>query len=113
MSATLANAQSVYCANTFGIDSGPGGNGMTTISPLPAALVGKTNHSGSTMPAYVPGKFPTAVNIAPITQLNHSQMQEMFQHKGGTYLPEFMAATREEAEQHLSDVLNMTAPDKV
>ena len=76
------------------------------------ALVGGSNESATT-PAYFGGRFPTVANIARITPLNDSQMQEVFQHKGGTYLPEYMAATKKEAEQNFQDLLLMTAPVKV
>ena len=69
--------------------------------------------SAATTPAYFAGFIPTAANVARITPLNDSQMQEVFQHKGGTYLPEYMATTQKEAVQHFPDLLLMTAPVKV
>ena len=40
-------------------------------------------------------------------------MHDMFEHKGGTYLQDYMAATQQEAEKNFPNLLTMTAPQKV
>ena len=73
---------------------------------------------GSTPLAYYnTGRFPTTIPaILPSVRriaLNNSQMHDVFQHKGGNYLHDYMATTKKEAERNFPNLLLMTAPVKV
>ena len=48
-----------------------------------------------------------------VVNLNDSQMHDIFQHKGGNYLHDYMATTKEEAEKNFPNLLLMTKPVKV
>ena len=52
-------------------------------------------------------------NNVRVVALNDSQMHEVFQHKGGNYLHDYMAATKEEAKNNFPNLLLMTKPVKV
>ena len=121
ITALLANATTVWCQN----QKAPGSDSMHGLVPQPGLVQGANASSqsaggapGSTPLAYYnTGRFPTTIpGILPSVRriaLNNSQMHDVFQHKGGNYLHDYMATTKQEAERNFPNLLLMTAPVKV
>ena len=64
-------------------------------------------------PGFAAGLVPTVAPSVRRVALNTSQMHDMFEHKGGNYLQDYMATTQEEAVKNFPNLLTMTAPQKV
>ena len=85
--------------------------GFTTIMPKTTLSAGGGS-GGAAMTTPASSVLPSH-NIVRVVALNDSQMHEVFQHKGGNYLHDYMAATKEEAEKNFPNLLLMTKPVKV
>ena len=85
--------------------------GFTTMMPKTTIPAGGGS-GGAAMTTPAPSVLPS-YNTVRVVALNDSQMHEVFQHKGGNYLHDYMAATKEEAEKNFPNLLLMTKPVKV
>lgn len=85
---------------------------MFAMAPTAAGAAG----NGARPSTYMAGMFATPVppkTVVRMVTLNDSQMHDMFQHKGGNYLQDYMATTQLEAKRNFPNLLLMTAPIKV
>ena len=98
------------------VQNGTAGGGSPESRTTPPWWPQPTPFPGATptpAPGFAAGLVPTVAPSVRRVALNTSQMHDMFEHKGGNYLQDYMATTQEEAVKNFPNLLTMTAPQKV